>query len=175
MAKVATRYIEVDPWVIEEKGFHPDRSCVSESIFALGNEFTGVRGYFEEGYSGQTMTGSYFNGIFERFTVEHPFGHRGIEMLVQICRYYASRGQYSQKTGEFGFWNVMGPDEFHMQVHNNAYTNVMAKKIFEYALEVITEMKTKAPKELASVAKKVGLKPSEQKSWKQMAVLTYNQ
>lgn len=66
MGKIAKRYLKVDPWVVEEEGFHPSRSKCSESIFALANEFMGVRGYFEEGYSGETMQGAYFNGIYER-------------------------------------------------------------------------------------------------------------
>ncbi len=65
MAKTANRYLEIDPWVIEEKGFHPGRSEVSESIFALANEFMGVRASFEEGFSGESVQGSYFNGIYE--------------------------------------------------------------------------------------------------------------
>lgn len=65
MAKIASRFLEIDPWRIIENGFHPDRSEVAESIFSVGNEFMGVRGYFEEGYSGKTALGSFFNGIFE--------------------------------------------------------------------------------------------------------------
>ena len=65
MSKIASRYLEVDPWRIVEKGFHRDRDKVSESIFSVGNEFMGVRGYFEEGYGGPSTLGSYFNGIFE--------------------------------------------------------------------------------------------------------------
>jgi maltose phosphorylase len=94
---------------------------------------------------------------------------KGIEILLQVCRYNASRGEWSQKTGEFGYWNVMGPDEFHMQVHNNAYTNVMAKKMFEYTLSVINKMRKKAPRLLSAVRKKVRLRPSEPKQWKLMA------
>jgi maltose phosphorylase len=78
MAKVATRYLDTDPWIIEEKGFHPKHSRVSESIFSVANEYMGVRGYFEEGYSGETMQGSYFNGIFEWLSGDKgespPFG-----------------------------------------------------------------------------------------------------
>lgn len=55
MAKAAKRYLDVDPWVIQETGFHPERSEASESIFALANEYAGVRGAFEEGYSGNSM------------------------------------------------------------------------------------------------------------------------
>jgi len=69
MAKVADKYLCVDPWKIIEEGFHPDRSEVSESLFSLSNEHQGVRGFFDEGYSGKSLVGVYLNGIYEeRFT-----------------------------------------------------------------------------------------------------------
>lgn len=66
MAKVADRYFKVEPWKVIEEGFDPEYALVSESIFSLGNEYMGVRGYFEEGYQGKTLLGSYFNGVYER-------------------------------------------------------------------------------------------------------------
>ena len=69
MAKVADKYLCVDPWKIIEDGFHPARSEVSESLFSLANEHQGARGFFDEGYSGQSLVGVYLNGIYEeRFT-----------------------------------------------------------------------------------------------------------
>lgn len=69
MGKVADQYLRVDPWKIIEDGFHPDRSDVSESLFSLANEHQGVRGFFDEGYSGKSLIGTYLNGIYEeRFT-----------------------------------------------------------------------------------------------------------
>ena len=61
----------------------------------------------------------------------------GIELLVETSRYFASRGGWSPKTGEFGLYGVMGPDEFHMMVHNNTYTNYMVKKNFYYTIEMV--------------------------------------
>lgn len=69
MAKIADIYYNTDPWRIIEKDFNPAYSLVSESVFSLGNEFMGVRGYFEEGYSGNSLIGSYFNGIYETQSV----------------------------------------------------------------------------------------------------------
>lgn len=65
MAKIADIYYSVDPWNIIENGFNPAYSQVSESIFSLGNEYMGVRGYLEEGYSGESLIGSYLNGVYE--------------------------------------------------------------------------------------------------------------
>jgi maltose phosphorylase len=78
MVKVADRYLDVDPWAVVERGFHPGRARVSESIFSLGNEYMGVRGYFEEGYSGDSLLGSFFNGIYEETGICHPQMFKGL-------------------------------------------------------------------------------------------------
>lgn len=93
----------------------------------------------------------------------------GIEILIQVSRMLASRGQWGQKTGKFGFFGVMGPDEFQMMVNNNCYTNMMGKKTFEYTLKVIDEMKRNAPDLLSKLSKKVDLKSAELECWRQMA------
>ena len=66
MAKIADSYFKIDPWNIVEEGFDPEYGMTAESVFSLGNEYMGVRGYFEEGYSGLRLLGSYFNGVYER-------------------------------------------------------------------------------------------------------------
>ncbi len=66
MAKKADVYFKVDPWSIVEEDYSPEYGRVAESIFSLGNEYMGIRGFFEEGYSGKTLLGSYFNGIYEK-------------------------------------------------------------------------------------------------------------
>lgn len=65
MAKVAQRYIDVDAWKLIETGFHEKNAIVSESLFSLSNEYMGVRGFFDEGYSKESLIGTYFNGIYE--------------------------------------------------------------------------------------------------------------
>lgn len=65
MAKIAQRYIDYHPWKIIETSFHEERSMVSESLFSLANEYMGIRGFFEEGYDGKSLIGTYFNGIYE--------------------------------------------------------------------------------------------------------------
>lgn len=83
MAKIAEKYLEVDPWIIEEKGFHKERGRVSEAIFSLANEFMGVRGYFDEGYSGDKLIGSYVNGIYDEKEIIHAAYFRG--MAKRFC------------------------------------------------------------------------------------------
>jgi maltose phosphorylase len=78
MAKIADQYLEVHPWKIIEEGFHPDRSEVSESLFSLANEHQGVRGFFDEGYSGESLVGVYLNGIYEERFAAEPSAYKGI-------------------------------------------------------------------------------------------------
>lgn len=66
MGKIADIYFKTEPFAVSENGFDKAYSKVSESIFSVGNEYIGTRGYFEEGYSGDTLKGSYFNGLYER-------------------------------------------------------------------------------------------------------------
>jgi maltose phosphorylase len=60
----------------------------------------------------------------------------------------------------------MGPDEFHMMVNNNCYTNYMAKKTFDYTLEVLKEMEEASPREYDQLKKKTGLNPEELQGFK---------
>ncbi len=57
-------YIKHDEWRISEEGFHPDLQEVSESVFSIGNGYMGQRANFEERYSGQSLQGSYFAGVY---------------------------------------------------------------------------------------------------------------
>ncbi len=57
-------YLKHDPWSIIEEGFHPSFNRISESVFSIGNGRMGQRANFEEGYSGDTLQGSYVAGVY---------------------------------------------------------------------------------------------------------------
>lgn len=83
MAKKADRYFSVDPWKVVEEGFNKEYGSIAESIFSLGNEYMGVRGFFEEGYSGDSLLGSYFNGVYERKELEGS-AYKGITRQTEF-------------------------------------------------------------------------------------------
>ncbi|MBK1877213.1 glycoside hydrolase family 65 protein [Pelagicoccus mobilis] len=93
----------------------------------------------------------------------------GAEILIEVARFYASRGGWGQRTGKFGYWGVMGPDEMHTMVNNNAYTNILAKKSFEWALEVLDELSKEAPEALSAIKAKTKLQEAELSDWKKKA------
>src|SRR5689334_8622877 len=82
----------------------------------------------------------------------------GTVLLLQICRFLASRGQWSAKS-KFGYYAVMGPDEFQMMVNNNAYTNYMAKRTIEFTSQVLDGMDLSA----------LGCSRDELGKWRHMA------
>ncbi|MDR2951913.1 MAG: family 65 glycosyl hydrolase [Treponema sp.] len=90
----------------------------------------------------------------------------GAEMLLEISRFFASRGAWNAEGTGFGFYGVMGPDEFHMMVNHNAYTNFMAKKTFEYAIKTLNEMEKSKPEKYAALCKKTGFNDSERAIFK---------
>lgn len=62
----------------------------------------------------------------------------GIEMLVEISRFWISRVYHNSQNDQFEILNVTGTDEHHPYVDNNAYTNYLTayimKKTFEYLI-----------------------------------------
>lgn len=55
---------EIHPWKLIEKGFHPESMRLSESLTSIGNGAMGMRGNFEEKYSGDSHRGTYLGGVW---------------------------------------------------------------------------------------------------------------
>ncbi len=81
----------------------------------------------------------------------------------------ATRGDYDSSHKQYGFYGVMGPDEFQMMVNHNAYTNYMAKFTFEFTCRVYDRLKSENPAVLEDVQSRIQLKESERNNWEQLA------
>lgn len=55
----------------------------------------------------------------------------GCELAAEIAKFWESRVIFNDTTKFYDINHVMGPDEYHSDVNNNVYTNIIAK----YALE----------------------------------------
>ena len=97
----------------------------------------------------------------------------GAEMLLQIARFLASRVELGSTTGKYGFFGVMGPDEFHMMVNNNAYTNYMGMRTLACAADVLTRMQREQPAAYAALAEKTSLRAEEADQWQRIAENMY--
>ena len=58
----------------------------------------------------------------------------GAEVILQCARFYLSRATQHLDREEIDFADVIGPDEYHERVTNNAFTNSMAAYCIESAL-----------------------------------------
>jgi maltose phosphorylase len=94
---------------------------------------------------------------------------KGLELLIQASRFLASRVQYSQNLKAYGYYGVMGPDEFQMMVNHNAYTNYMGKRSLEYALEALADLRKAKPAATEALVKRLNLTEAELTQWRDIA------
>lgn len=59
-----SNYVKINEWEIIEDGIHLGDNKIYESIMSLGNGKMGLRGNFEEDFSGSTLKGTYIAGIY---------------------------------------------------------------------------------------------------------------
>jgi len=100
---------------------------------------------------------------------EKFFDHYGYEVMFETARFWASRVEYNKKGNKYEIKNVVGPDEFHSDVNNNAYTNMMAKWNLFTAYKLFQRIKKTKPKIYKTVTNKINLSAKEALEWKEIA------
>lgn len=59
-------------WQMKSELYKTENQALDESLFMIGNGYLGIRGCFEEGYpAGETVRGSYINGLYDRVPMVH--------------------------------------------------------------------------------------------------------
>ncbi|ACL70828.1 glycoside hydrolase family 65 protein [Halothermothrix orenii] len=97
----------------------------------------------------------------------------GAEMIFEISRFLYSHAYFKKDKNRFEFIRLLGPDEYHENVDNNAFTNYQAKYTLERALDIYNKMKDENKKELEYLMEKIELTEKEIEDWKEMAELIY--
>ncbi|MGN8769150.1 glycoside hydrolase family 65 protein [Paenibacillus barengoltzii] len=92
-------------------------------------------------------------------------GEYGLEVLVEISRFWEERVNFSQVKGKYVMLGVTGPNEYENNVNNNWYTNRIAAWTLEYTLEVLEELKAQDAAHYAALVEKLGLQEAETKQW----------
>ena len=64
----------------------------------------------------------------------------GATTILECAAFYRDCMIKRANRENYELWDVIGPDEYHERVNNNAYTNRMAKLTFELAAELLKEM-----------------------------------
>jgi kojibiose phosphorylase len=102
-------------------------------------------------------------GIDEQFFLDY-----GAEMLLDIARFWASRATLGAD-GRYHILKVIGPDEYHESVDDNAYTNVMAQWTLRRGLDTAAELRQHHPQRWADLAARLDLTPAELEDWRHVA------
>ncbi|MFQ3669635.1 MAG: glycosyl hydrolase family 65 protein [Fimbriimonadaceae bacterium] len=83
----------------------------------------------------------------------------GIDVVVEIARFFVSRT--TERDGRGHLPSVLGPDEYHERVDDNAYTNAMARESLRIALETLDWMRGSSPEAFAEAAARLELADDE--------------
>ena len=93
----------------------------------------------------------------------------GLEVLFEISRYWASRLKWEKGSRAYGIHDVMGCDEFHSHIDNNAFTNVLVRFVMELSVKYYEKFSKSSPGQLQVLAENIDLKPEEVKKWRRLA------
>ena len=100
----------------------------------------------------------------EDYVLDH-----GVEMLIEIARFFASRAVYIPHRDGYAFNMVGGPDEWRQWVDNNWYTNFMAKWALEYAIELVKRQKASFSKRFEELKEKMSFDEAELEQFAKVA------
>jgi kojibiose phosphorylase len=92
----------------------------------------------------------------------------GAEILVETARFWASRAEFDHD-GRAHIRQVIGPDEYHELVDDNAYTNTIAKFNLERAADAIATLEREQNSDWRLVSQRLGLTGKERLSWQALA------
>lgn len=97
----------------------------------------------------------------------------GFEMLIEICRFIASRVTYNKRKNVYMILGVTGPNEYENNVNNNWYTNIMASWCIEYMLAASEILKNKYKEKYNLLKEKLSIDDNEYEKWKDIALKMY--
>ncbi len=93
----------------------------------------------------------------------------GAEILFETSRFWLSRLEEDAAADKLVLRRVIGPDEFHEHVDNNAFTNRMVQWHLVQAARIHDDLARHDPRALAKVAARIGLSADEADAWRQAA------
>jgi trehalose/maltose hydrolase-like predicted phosphorylase len=93
------------------------------------------------------------------------FLNAGAEILIETSRFWASRAQL-EDDGRYHIRGVIGPDEYHDNVDDNAYTNAMAAFNLGCGLEAASILQRRWPERWRDLSARLGLAKDELAAWR---------
>ncbi len=139
-------------WESQETG---DEAC---TYFNIGDPITGrnLRTYFRDRQV--HISGDVAVAIWEYFRItgdDSLLRRGGAEVILECARFYYSYAYFNKDKNRYEVLDVVGPDEYHERVHNNAFTNMVVRVSFEVALATVDYMERNYPSELKELLDKI--------------------
>ncbi len=103
-----------------------------------------------------------------QFVIDH-----GAEVMFEIAQFIVSRLYFKKDKNRYETIRLLGPDEYHENVDNNAYTNYMIKYALEKTVIVWNKLKTEDPETFTSLVGKLGISENDLANWKEIIELMY--
>lgn len=98
---------------------------------------------------------------------------KGAELVLDIAKFWASRAEWDEEAGRYEYNDVIGPDEYHEHVDNNAFTNRMAQWTIQTALGLLQWLQAKAPGKANALSTSLDLSPSRLDHWRDVVAKVY--
>ncbi len=81
----------------------------------------------------------------------------GAEVILECARFYYSYAFFKKEKGRYEILDVVGPDEYHERVNNNAFTSMVAKETFAIANAAVDHLRRNHPKALGALLTKIDI------------------
>lgn len=92
----------------------------------------------------------------------------GAEILLETARFWASRAKL-EADGRHHIRGVVGPDEYHENIDDNAFTNLMARWNIGRALDVAALVRERWSDRWTQLSSRLGLEDDELTEWRAVA------
>lgn len=94
----------------------------------------------------------------------------GAEIMLDTAVFWGSRVEWNAERSCYEIRDVIGPDENHERVDNNAFTNRMVQWHLETALSVLNWLRDTNPKRAAELELRLNLTPERMQHWQHIAL-----
>ncbi|WP_445626337.1 beta-phosphoglucomutase [Nostoc sp. DSM 114167] len=92
----------------------------------------------------------------------------GAEIILDAALFWGSRVEFNSEREQYEIRGVIGADEYHELVHNNAFTNRMAQWHLEKAIAIYDWLVDKFPERATELEQKLKLTPEERSHWQEI-------
>jgi len=97
----------------------------------------------------------------------------GAEIAFEVAQFLVSHVYFKKDKNRYEFIRLLGPDEYHENVDNNAFTNYQARFALDRAVTFYERMREDAPDKLEAIAERLDLGQEDIESWWEMVRLIY--